>query len=162
MAYEQPPAAAGYQDVGPYAQVAYANWLYRVGSFLVDAVVVSAAAWIGLFLTSVLGMRDANGGMSGAGLAITLVAELISLGVLIWNAFIRQGRTGQSVGKQVLGTKLVSLQTGQPIGAGMAFLRQLCHILDALPCYLGYLWPLWDSRRQTFADKIVSSVVVRA
>ncbi|MDQ1539752.1 MAG: hypothetical protein QOH29_478, partial [Actinomycetota bacterium] len=26
--------------------------------------------------------------------------------------------------------------------------------------YLGYLWPLWDSKRQTFADKILKTVVV--
>ena len=26
--------------------------------------------------------------------------------------------------------------------------------------YLGYLWPLWDDKRQTFADKILSTVVV--
>ena len=48
-----------------------------------------------------------------------------------------------------------------PIGPGRSFLRQVAHILDALPCYLGYLWPLWDSKRQTFADKIMTTVVVR-
>jgi hypothetical protein len=26
--------------------------------------------------------------------------------------------------------------------------------------YLGYLWPLWDAKRQTFADKICSTVVL--
>jgi uncharacterized RDD family membrane protein YckC len=25
---------------------------------------------------------------------------------------------------------------------------------------LGYLWPLWDDKRQTFADKICSTVVL--
>jgi uncharacterized RDD family membrane protein YckC len=34
-------------------------------------------------------------------------------------------------------------------------------VLDGV-LYLGYLWPLWDPRKQTFADKIVGSVVVRA
>jgi hypothetical protein len=48
------------------------------------------------------------------------------------------------------------------IGGGMGIGRHLLHILDALPCYLGFLWPLWDGKRQTFADKIVKSVVVRA
>ena len=38
--------------------------------------------------------------------------------------------------------------------------EQRQHVLDSLPCYLGYLWPLWDAKRQTFADKIMSTVVV--
>ena len=33
---------------------------------------------------------------------------------------------------------------------------------DSIPGYLGYLWPIWDSRKQTFADKIMSTFVVQA
>ncbi len=29
-------------------------------------------------------------------------------------------------------------------------------------CYIGYLFPLWDQKRQTLADKIMHSVVVPA
>ena len=50
---------------------------------------------------------------------------------------------------------------GSYVGGGTAFLRELAHVIDGLPCYLGYLWPLWDDKRQTFADKICSTVVVR-
>ncbi len=42
----------------------------------------------------------------------------------------------------------------------MSFVRAILHILDALPCLIGYLWPLWDSKRQTFADKIMGTVVI--
>ena len=58
-----------------------------------------------------------------------------------------------------MGIKLVEERTGQPIGAGMCFVRDLAHILDGF-FYLGYLWPLWDNKRQTFADKILTTVVV--
>ena len=43
--------------------------------------------------------------------------------------------------------------------AGMALVRDLAHIVDGF-FYLGYLWPLWDATRQTFADKICSTVVL--
>ena len=43
-----------------------------------------------------------------------------------------------------------------------AFVRKLAHILDALPCYVGYLWPLFDAKKQTFADKVMNTVVVRS
>jgi len=74
---------------------------------------------------------------------------------------IRQGSSGQTVGKQALGLKLVGADTGQPIGAGKTFLRQLTHILDGAACYIGYLWPLWDEKRQTFADKINNTYVIK-
>lgn len=41
-----------------------------------------------------------------------------------------------------------------------AFLRDLLHTVDGF-FYVGYLWPLWDAERQTFADKIVQTVAVR-
>jgi hypothetical protein len=62
----------------------------------------------------------------------------------------------------VMNIRLVSEETGQPIGMLMAFVRDICHILDSLICYVGWLFPLWDAKRQTLADKIVKSVVVPA
>jgi hypothetical protein len=50
----------------------------------------------------------------------------------------------------------------QPIGGGMCFLRSILHIVDTIPCYLGYLWPIWDGRKQTFSDKIMSTYVIHA
>ena len=48
------------------------------------------------------------------------------------------------------------------IGGGLTFARQLVHVLDALPCGLGYLWPLWDRENRTFADMIMSTRVFKA
>jgi uncharacterized RDD family membrane protein YckC len=53
---------------------------------------------------------------------------------------------------------VVSEQTGQPIGFGLSVLRQIAHAIDAVICYVGYLFPLWDAKRQTIADKILSTV----
>jgi uncharacterized RDD family membrane protein YckC len=72
------------------------------------------------------------------------------------------GRTGQSWGKKALGLSLVGEATGQPIGAGMAFVRDICHFVDSIICYIGWLFPLWDAKRQTLADKIMNTVVVPA
>ena len=70
------------------------------------------------------------------------------------------GATGQSPGKALTGLRVLGERTARPIGAGMGVVRGLLHILDSLPCYLGYLWPIWDEKRQTFSDKIVHTVVV--
>ncbi|MDX2359147.1 RDD family protein, partial [Dietzia sp. PP-33] len=57
--------------------------------------------------------------------------------------------------------KLVGDPTGAPIGPLNAFLRDIVHIVDGL-AYIGYLWPLWDEKRQTFADKLMGTIVVDA
>lgn len=49
----------------------------------------------------------------------------------------------------------------KPVGVGRCIGRETAHLLDAALLCLGYLWPLWDERAQTFADKIVRSVVIR-
>ena len=89
-----------------------------------------------------------------------VLGVVISLAFFIYNTIIRQGRTGYSLGKTVVGIRLVKVSTGQPMGAGLCFVRQLAHYVDSLVCYLGWFWPLWDSRNQTLADKIMNTVVV--
>ncbi|WP_082593998.1 RDD family protein [Phycicoccus sp. Soil802] len=100
-----------------------------------------------------------NTGLMVVGGVLVVLGFLMSLGIQIWNRSIKQGRTGQSIGKKVMGIRLIDEHTGQPIGAGMAFVRELAHALDGA-VYIGYLWPLWDDKRQTFADKILNTVVV--
>ena len=36
----------------------------------------------------------------------------------------------------------------------------MSRILDSLACYIGWLFPIWDAKRQTLADKIISTVVI--
>jgi uncharacterized RDD family membrane protein YckC len=90
------------------------------------------------------------------------LGALLILAALAWAVYNRylEGSTGQSVGKKMAGTRLVRSQDGQVIGAGLGILRMFVHIVDSIPCYLGYLWPLWDAKRQTFADKILGTLVV--
>ena len=109
-------------------------------------------------LLIMIGGSNLSMGMVGTGYALMVVAGIYS----IWDLGYRQGTTGQSLGKTVGKTKLVSEDTGQPLGFGQAFLRQLVHILDALPCYVGFLSPLWDEKNQTWADKIMHTAVVPA
>jgi uncharacterized RDD family membrane protein YckC len=85
---------------------------------------------------------------------------LIALGLGLYNQVYLQGTTGQSWGKRMLNLKLVGMSDGQPIGPLMAFVRGLAHFVDAIICDIGFLFPLWDARRQTLADKIMSTVVL--
>ncbi len=52
--------------------------------------------------------------------------------------------------------------TTEPLGPGLTFVRQLAHILDGIPCLIGYLFPLWDKEKRTFADMVMNSRVYQA
>jgi uncharacterized RDD family membrane protein YckC len=154
--YGAPPA--GYQS-GPVAQPGgyaygappYAGWLTRVGAYIID--------WLPSWVLIVIGDVLASHGGAGSGIAV--VFYLAALGWWIYNRCYQAGRTGQSLGKKATDTRLIGEQTGQPIGAGMAFVRDIAHIVDAVICYVGFLFPLWDAKKQTLADKIVHTLVVR-
>jgi uncharacterized RDD family membrane protein YckC len=122
----------------------------RAISFLIDYI----APVIVFYALLLIGF--ATGGVAPR--ALFTVGYLGLLAFTIWNSWYLQGTTGQSIGRRVAKTKLVKIKTGQPIGFGMAFARHLCHFLEFI---VGYLWPLWDDKRQTFADKIVGTVVIR-
>lgn len=177
--YGQQPASQTPYGANPYGSPAgyagqgsapYAHWGKRVGAYLIDALVTALAyipAVIGLVImtsglsatTDSTGRAVTTGSINPVGLVILILGIVVYLGFVIWNFFIKQGRTGYTIGKGVLGIKLVGEATNQPIGAGMAFVRQIVHILDSF-CFVGYLWPLWDAKRQTFADKILNTVVL--
>ena len=142
----------------------YAQWATRVLAALLDWVVMVVPVLIGQSVLVFSGGRFGSADLSDAsafGISAYLIGVLATFGLWIYNVVVRQGRTGQTWAKSWVAIKLVGEADAAPFGPGRSFLRQVAHILDALPCYLGYLWPLWDSKRQTFADKIMTTVVVR-
>ncbi|WP_221347818.1 RDD family protein [Streptomyces beigongshangae] len=130
----------------------YAHWGQRFLATLVDGLVLMVA-----YLPLVVGAAIGN---DSAAAILGLITFVAIVGVAIW-MLVQEGRTGQTIGKKALGIRLLRESDGQPLGVGMAFVRRLAHFLDSIACYLGWLWPLWDSKKQTFADKVCSSVVVK-
>jgi RDD family len=175
-----PPATVGYGASPAQAfglpQDAYTPWITRVVGFIIDNLPLAileglAYAFLLTFRQegtacvggdTQLGLEDicitGDDGPSGLGWGLAILAFLAALAFWIWNYGYRQGTTGQSIGKTVMKFKVVSEKTGQPIGFGMSIVRQLAHIIDAAICYIGYLFPLWDAKRQTIADKIMTTV----
>jgi uncharacterized RDD family membrane protein YckC len=144
--YGQPGGAPGYgyQPMAP--TYSYASWGKRVLAALIDYVILGVIAVILIIAHAPI---------------IGLLVDLIAIVWALYNAY-QGGATGQSYGKKTAGIRLLREATGQPIGGGLGIGRYFLHIIDGIPCYIGYLWPLWDSKKQTFADKIVGSVVINA
>ena len=74
---------------------------------------------------------------------------------------ILEGTRGQTIGGMAASVRVVDVDTGAIIGIPRAILRNIARILSGLVFGLGYLWMIWDRRKQTWHDKIASTVVVR-
>jgi uncharacterized RDD family membrane protein YckC len=141
--YGQPAPGYGYQPVPTYS---YASWGKRVGAYLLDFIVpfIIAAICFRIFI---------------------LLGVIVDLAAIVWTFYniYQGGKTGSRWGQKIIGIRLLKEATGQPVGGGFAIGRAFVHILDSIPCIpVGFLWPLWDAKKQTFADKIMGTVVVNA
>lgn len=83
------------------------------------------------------------------------VLPLAILGFLLSQSYF-----GSTPGKRVMGISVIDYATGRPAGFITTVLRWLAHFLDSI-LMIGYLRPLWHSQRRTFADSLLSTVVVR-
>ena len=80
-------------------------------------------------------------------------------------------RNGQTLGKQLLGIRVVR-EDGRPMSYGTSAVREwlaktllftvVATFTFLIPLLLDYLWPLWDERNRSLHDMMVSTLVVRA
>ncbi|MGB8503415.1 RDD family protein, partial [Mycobacterium sp.] len=130
-----------------------ASWWSRAGAFAIDVlfgltVVASfALAWFTAPFHSWLWWASTV----AAGLVVLLIAL---------NRSLAPDLTGWSLGRALFGIAVVR-RDGRPAGFGRLLARDLAHVLDTAALFVGWLWPLWDSRRRTFADLLLRTEVRR-
>jgi uncharacterized RDD family membrane protein YckC len=98
-----------------------------------------------------------NGGWLIVGILATIIG-LIAV-IYLWARWLGKGSTPAM---KMFNLRLVDVNTGAPVGTGRAFGRLLfASFISGQICALGYLWAIWDKQRQTWHDKVISSVVVK-
>ncbi|MEW2467953.1 RDD family protein [Streptomyces sp. NPDC046994] len=148
-----------WHSVGPNLQQLprYAPWWRRGVAFVLDLTInfgpIVALSAIGTAI-------DGRTGGEAAGTILGWVGVLAMLSAVVYQV-IREGQTGQTLGKSALGIRSVRADDGRPLGVGRALGRRLLQLLNNVLLGLGWWWALWDDRAQTFADKIVGAVVIR-
>ena len=157
-AYGAPPpdysATPAYQSASSgqaWAGPPLAEWPQRAIGGLIDY----AGPWVVVFFVNIF-LRAALGAV---GFLLSVLVSFGLLAYLLWLGHMT-GVTGQTPGKKIAKVRVLREADGQPLGSGQGILRQLCHFVDAVICYVGFLFPLWDPKKQTLADKIVKSVVI--
>ena len=81
--------------------------------------------------------------------------------VIVYETILVSQWDGYTVGKKVMGIKVVSTTNGK-VDWLKAFIRSISKILSSICFGLGYFWMLWDEKSQTWHDKIADTFVVEA
>jgi uncharacterized RDD family membrane protein YckC/Flp pilus assembly protein TadD len=79
----------------------------------------------------------------------------LAFSVLFWVNF-----EGATPGKRFLGIKVVK-ESGEALNYPTALIRYIGYCISAIPLFFGYLWMLWDKKRQTWHDKLAKTVVIK-
>jgi uncharacterized RDD family membrane protein YckC len=182
--YQAPlPGQPGYQWGGPAPAYPYASFWARVGSALIDRLIIlliiAAPITIGIILivnsVDTSSYDDSaevtNGGLLAVGILLIVIGAIIAF---LYEPFLtaRKGaHNGQTFGRQAVGIRITNLQGG-PITTGQAWGRYLFKQIvvgslagaftGGLATLLNYLWMLWDANKQCWHDKIANTLVLRA
>ena len=155
---EPPPYEAPAGQADPAAgEFGLAEWWQRVVAIIVDgiplAIVVSA-------LAAAFDIDRSQPFLSPAYQGLGLVLGLLYYGLM------NGSESGQTLGKMLIGIRVRDADAGGPIGYGRGVGRYFVVWLLGLPCgipaLIDGLVPLWDNRRQSWHDKAVNSIVVKA
>ena len=140
--YSAPPTTMG--PSGPRA-----TFGQRLVAWLIDLVIIVIA------LVVIVGIAFAIDETLG------VVAYLLGIvGIFLYYAYFEGSPSGQTIGKKVMKIRVIDFNTGGPLGFGRGLIRGVARIPSQFLCYLGYLWMLWDQEKQTWHDKLASTVVV--
>ncbi|MFD6165249.1 RDD family protein [Oerskovia sp. NPDC060287] len=148
-------------DTPPFGP--YARWSRRVVAFLLDNAILAGLMFVAVgpgLAPSMLPGLDNDGSLGLAVDDLRWSESAWMLGAVIAMT-VFQAYTGATPGKRAVGIVVVNRDSGRPVGLVTTVLRWLAHFLDAILC-IGYLRPLWDEQRRTFADSLLSTVVVQS
>ena len=135
-----------YPAPGGAPSAAVAGFWIRFAGALIDGILLGIVAFI---LGSLIGM-DTNSSRQ-------VLSYL--LGAVYFTYF--HASTGQSLGQKLVNIKVVDEATGGNIDYVRAFIRWLVSIVSGLVIVLGYLWMLWDPKKQTWHDKAAKTLVIK-
>ncbi|CQD03951.1 RDD family protein [Mycobacterium lentiflavum] len=129
---------------------ALAPWHIRACAFAVDVLPATAVATTMALVSFTVPPQGVWWWLSSCVLGIAILAMLV-------NRLLLPTIYDWSLGRALCGIAVVH-RDGTVIGAWGLLLRDLAHLLDTVSV-VGWLWPLWDSQRRTFADMLLRTDV---
>lgn len=133
------------------ARNSLAPWRIRLEAFAVDVAPATAVVATLALVSLTVPLRDAWWWLCIVVIGIAILATLV-------NRLVLPSILGWSLGRALCGIVVVR-RDGTPAGVWRLLFRDVAHLLDTASLLVGWLWPLWDSRRRTFADLLLRTEV---
>lgn len=133
----------------------FAPWWRRAVALALDASVVGAVTFL---VVGPGGWPWEWSVVLGGTNPVPGVGVLVSVGVTWLVLLALQAWTGATPGKRVVGVVVVGRADGRPLGPVRTLVRTAAHALDLL-LLVGFVRPLWDPERRTFADSLCGTDV---
>ncbi|HZQ32591.1 MAG TPA: RDD family protein, partial [Mycobacterium sp.] len=127
-----------------------ASWASRAGGFAIDGLFVPAVV-TSLTLVALAASNWPWWLSVAIGVAATFL--IVEIGRVIVSAI-----STWTLGRALFGIAVLRPDGTRP-GPWRLLVRDLAHLLDTLAVFVGWLWPLWDSRNRTFADLLLRTEV---
>jgi uncharacterized RDD family membrane protein YckC len=143
----------------------YASFFQRLVATLIDAL------WLGLLIILSLYLLFGNETFATAN-DFSFASSSFSLEDFQWQTLLIKDllpalltlffwlKYAATPGKLMLDCEIVNAKDGKPITFQQALLRYLGYFVSTLVFGLGFLWVLWDKRKQGWHDKIAGTVVI--
>jgi uncharacterized RDD family membrane protein YckC len=125
-----------------YISIDYASFWRRFGAILIDGLIIGLADMI------ILKASDINA-------FSILIVILIDFSYEIFSIY----HNGMTIGKKALKIRVIST-LGDKLTLKQAFIRYFSKTLSETFLSIGYLWMLFNDNRQTWHDKLASTIVI--
>jgi uncharacterized RDD family membrane protein YckC len=154
-----PPAPTGFPPPDSGLEVPYAGRGARLVAFIIDWVIIGFI--VGFFY--VVGFNVLSGDVlwfsfSGSPIGVIVMVIGFVLGFFFKPWFWSHG--GQTPGYKITRMQVIRATDGSDLSFGTAIVRMLGYILSAIVFYLGFIWILFDAKRQGWHDKIAGTLVI--
>jgi uncharacterized RDD family membrane protein YckC len=141
----------------PSSAPAFAGVVSRGTALVVDALaIVTATVALGAGAALVGALVGGVHPQWLAQLLLSLAAVAVAVGYfsLFWST------VGQTPGMRLLNVRVVTQSDGLRLGVGRALVRTLGLALAIIPCFLGFVPALFDSRRRALPDYLAGTTVI--
>jgi uncharacterized RDD family membrane protein YckC len=130
----------------------------RFGGYIIDPVLGFIAGFVLSIMLYLVLLPDpyTQEELDNAQLAATIIV-VVAYYTYKWIA----DSMGGTVGKLIVGIRVVDETSLQPTGLGNGFVRTFVSFFSGLPLGLGFLWAAWDKDGKTWHDKAASTIVIK-
>lgn len=135
-----------------FEDLEYVGFWPRLGASVIDSMLLLV-----VLIPIMLIFGDSHNSFALPPAADALVSYILPAVAVIWFWSAKRATPG----KMAIKAQIVDAKTGEAPTTMQLVIRYVGYFISALPLCLGYIWIVFDDRRQGWHDKMAGTVVVR-